>query len=282
MINVSVIIPMYNARQYIAQTIESLLAQTYPQKKYEIIIVDNDSNDGSFEIASQYPVRLLTEKKIGAYAARNTGIAAANGRIIAFTDSDCIPRPDWIESIEKELSMKNTQIVLGHRRAIRDQLFINLIEKYEDTKHQYIFSSDHKELYYGHTNNMGVWRNLFKIIGKFPEINRGSDSIFVRQVVEHFGCDSVRYCRNIEVIHAEMLSIFTYYLKMAKYAFYRQRHYQVTNTTTIYNWDRWQIFCATRGHYSLTAFQSLTLFMLLTGGLFAWNIGNFFGIFHRS
>ena len=273
---------MYNARQYIAQTIESLLAQTYPQKKYEIIIVDNDSNDGSFEIASQYPVRLLTEKKIGAYAARNTGIAAANGRIIAFTDSDCIPRPDWIESIEKELSMKNTQIVLGHRRAIRDQLFINLIEKYEDTKHQYIFSSDHKELYYGHTNNMGVWRNLFKIIGKFPEINRGSDSIFVRQVVEHFGCDSVRYCRNIEVIHAEMLSIFTYYLKMAKYAFYRQRHYQVTNTTTIYNWDRWQIFCATRGHYSLTAFQSLTLFMLLTGGLFAWNIGNFFGIFHRS
>ncbi|KPA11126.1 glycosyltransferase [Candidatus Magnetomorum sp. HK-1] len=281
MINVSVIIPMYNARKYIAQTIESLITQTYPNEKYEIIIVDNGSNDGSLEIASKYPVRLLTEKKSGAYAARNTGIAAALGNIIAFTDADCIPKPDWIELIVKELSISNTQVVLGYRRAVRDQLFINLLEKYEDSKHQYVFSSDHKELYYAHTNNMGVRSSLFKKIGKFPEINRGGDSIFVRQVVDHFGCDSVRYCKDIEIIHAEIWSIFTYYSKMAKYAYYRQRHYQITNTKTIYNRDRWQIFLATRHHYSLTAFQSLILLLLLFGGLLAWNVGDFMGLLHR-
>src|SRR3990170_3006911 len=95
---ISVIVPVYNDAQRIGKCIESLLQQTYPHEKYEVIIIDNGSTDETREVIKKYPVKLLIEDKIqSSYAARNKGIKNAKGEVIAFTDSDCIPGNDWIE-----------------------------------------------------------------------------------------------------------------------------------------------------------------------------------------
>ncbi|PKM91652.1 hypothetical protein CVU82_00365 [Candidatus Falkowbacteria bacterium HGW-Falkowbacteria-1] len=94
---VSVVVPVFNDEKRIGKCIESLISQSYPKDKYEIIIVDNNSNDGTVEIVKKYPVKILHENNIqSSYAARNLGIKNSKGEIIAFTDSDCIADKNWI------------------------------------------------------------------------------------------------------------------------------------------------------------------------------------------
>jgi hypothetical protein len=91
-IDVSVVVPFYNAERSVEDCIAALRAQTLAPPRYEIIMVDNNSTDGSADLVRKYPdVRLLSEEKQGSYAARNRGVAAARGAIVAFTDADCRP-----------------------------------------------------------------------------------------------------------------------------------------------------------------------------------------------
>lgn len=97
---VSVVVPVKNGAQTIGACIEALLAQSHPRELTEILIVDNGSTDATREIVSRYPVTLLSETAIAtSYAARNRGIVEARGEIIALTDADCFPAPDWIAQL---------------------------------------------------------------------------------------------------------------------------------------------------------------------------------------
>jgi glycosyltransferase involved in cell wall biosynthesis len=89
---VSVVIPCFNAERYIAATIQSVVAQAWPN--LEIIVVDDGSSDGSAELIERtFPeVRLIRQANQGVAVARNTGIAQAQGEWIAFLDADDI----WI------------------------------------------------------------------------------------------------------------------------------------------------------------------------------------------
>ena len=94
---VSVIVPVYNDERRIAGCVEALLAQTYPRDRYEVIVVDNGSTDATRAVVGRYPVTLLSETATrGSYAARNAGLRHARGEILAFTDSDCTPAPQWL------------------------------------------------------------------------------------------------------------------------------------------------------------------------------------------
>jgi cellulose synthase/poly-beta-1,6-N-acetylglucosamine synthase-like glycosyltransferase len=96
---VSIVVPVYNGAQHIAPCIENLLALDYPEEKREIIIVDNGSTDRTAEIASSYPVRLLSENRRGVACARNTGWRAAQFDLIAFTDCDCCAEKNWLSAL---------------------------------------------------------------------------------------------------------------------------------------------------------------------------------------
>lgn len=98
---VSIITPNYNCARFIAQTIESVLAQTHTD--WEMLIVDDCSTDGSYEIALEYAARdprikvMRNERNSGAAVSRNRALDAAQGEYIAFLDSDDLWEPCKLE-----------------------------------------------------------------------------------------------------------------------------------------------------------------------------------------
>jgi len=99
--DVSVVIPVLGDAERLALCLDALDRQTLPAARFEVIVVDN-ARDGDAAIAAVVAAhapraRLLHEPRPGSYAARNRGIADARGAIVAFTDADCVPRPDWLE-----------------------------------------------------------------------------------------------------------------------------------------------------------------------------------------
>ncbi len=96
----SVIIPVKDRRALLAQALDGLAAQTFTD--FEVIVVDDGSTDGSAQVADDRvvrgrPVRVLDGGGRGAVAARLLGAEAAEGEVLAFTDSDCLPSPRWLE-----------------------------------------------------------------------------------------------------------------------------------------------------------------------------------------
>ncbi len=95
---VTVVVPAFNEEENIARKIEDLLALDYPADKLEVLIVDNSSTDRTLEIASSYPVRVLTSPR-GKINAINVGIHNANSEIIVETDADTLLEPDAVKSL---------------------------------------------------------------------------------------------------------------------------------------------------------------------------------------
>jgi glycosyltransferase involved in cell wall biosynthesis len=97
---VSIIVPVYNGSRTIDALLSSLLALDYLADRHEILIVDNKSTDDTRERIRRYPVTLLEEAEIqSGFAARNRGIEAAKGEILAFTDADCVVEPTWLKRL---------------------------------------------------------------------------------------------------------------------------------------------------------------------------------------
>src|SRR5436190_6903506 len=98
---VSVIVPVRNRRDLLADLLAGLGQQTYTN--FEAIVVDDGSTDGADELAADTTiagrrVRLLRANGAGAVAARLLGVAESRAEILAFTDSDCVPSPGWLQA----------------------------------------------------------------------------------------------------------------------------------------------------------------------------------------
>jgi glycosyltransferase involved in cell wall biosynthesis len=163
---VSVVVPVYNGAATIATCIEALLAQTYPSQLTEIIVVDNNSTDGTPDLVSRYPVTLLHERAIQtSYAARNRGIEHARGELVALTDADCTPRPDWLSRLIEPFSNGEVGAVLG---VVADSPPQSLVEEFTG-RVQPFSHPDRKGLKSLITGNVAIRRSAFAIIGLFEE-----------------------------------------------------------------------------------------------------------------
>ncbi len=114
--SVSVIIPVWNGQATIGKCLRAIEAQTYPAELTQVLVIDNGSTDDTTSIIRSFPgCMLLSETAPGSYAARNLGLRHASGDIIAFTDADCIPDPEWLERIVEALAQKPRAGVIAGR-----------------------------------------------------------------------------------------------------------------------------------------------------------------------
>lgn len=121
---VSIVIPLYNAENYIEETLLSIVNQTY--SNYEVIVVDNASTDSSLDIVNKIAERLnnitvisCSSNSGGPAKPRNLGIEATNGKYVAFLDSDDVWYPDKLEK-QVDIMNKSTCDFVGSRMTAVD------------------------------------------------------------------------------------------------------------------------------------------------------------------
>ncbi len=116
---VSVVVCSYNGGRTLAECLRSLRAVNYPD--YEVIVVDDGSTDDTRHIVGTFPwVRAIHQTNQGLSVARNVGLQAATGSIIAYTDSDCFVDADWLTYIVAELEHSGAAAVGGPNLSPED------------------------------------------------------------------------------------------------------------------------------------------------------------------
>jgi glycosyltransferase involved in cell wall biosynthesis len=174
---ISIIVPVYNGETTIGACLESLLQQNYPEKAYEIIVVENGSTDRTTEVVEKYPVRLFHSAERGPAAARNLGISKSDANIVAFTDADCIADPEWLSNLVRPYEDPQTGgvggIILAYRHAEQ-----TIVEQFSD-RHSPLdnfISGKHEFLPHLYTANASYRRTLLQQIGGFnPRLMTAED-----------------------------------------------------------------------------------------------------------
>ena len=121
-IEISVIVPAYNAATTLDSCLGSLVHQSVPRENYEIIVVDDGSTDMTSNVAKRFDVNYVFQPNQGPAAARNNGARMAQGDFILFTDSDCLPEYIWIEEMVRPFVDPEVVAVKGAYRTRQREL----------------------------------------------------------------------------------------------------------------------------------------------------------------
>ncbi|WP_017300828.1 glycosyltransferase [Nodosilinea nodulosa] len=209
---VTVIVPIYNGEADLPELVERLLGQDYPADRVEYLLVDNGSGDRTLQIlqaaaqtaaAQGIRLRALTYSAIqSSYAARNAGIAAAQGEILAFTDADCQPEPGWLAALVQPFADDSIGLVAGEIKALPSR---NWLERYADrqgtlSQHNTL---NHAFLPYGQTANLAVRAEILGTVGCFrPHLTTGGDADLCWRIQQEtdwqlvYAADAVVYHRH--------------------------------------------------------------------------------------
>ena len=117
---ISVVVPTYNEEQNIERCLESLADQTVPRETYEVIVVDGNSKDRTRELAEPLADSVFIQKSKRVGGARNDGVMAASGEVVATTDADCILPRDWVERIGRNFAEREIVQLYGTVYPIED------------------------------------------------------------------------------------------------------------------------------------------------------------------
>ena len=196
MAKISVIIPVYNAQEYLKDCLDSVLNQTF--KDFEVICVNDNSTDESLNILKDYErkdnrLTILTGKGTGAGGARNVGLNSAKGEYLLFLDADDFFDPKMFEEMYNRAVETNSDIVvcdaIKYNTNTNEYLdYCNSFIPAENVEHSVISYKDIPENIFQYYSN-NVWNKLYKhqLISehniKFQEIERSNDIFFVKTAI---------------------------------------------------------------------------------------------------
>lgn len=106
----SVIIPARNEEDNISVCLHSIFANSYPQDRYEVIVIDNGSDDRTVSIAESNGAQVVQIPGVNISALRNHGARMAQGRVLVFMDADCTVAADWLEQASRYLKQKEVSL----------------------------------------------------------------------------------------------------------------------------------------------------------------------------
>jgi len=185
---VSVVVPVYNDPEGVRDTLESLVAQTYPDGSHEVLVVDNGSTDHTPSVVEEFAtaadtVELLVEDRIqGSYAARNRGIRHAEGDIVAFLDADVTVSEGWLEDAVAAMERLDAEYLACDvkLRASGDSLASRYNERSGFPIERYV-----TDFRFAPTCCLLVSRHVFDELGCFDErLVSGGDLEFGNRVAE--------------------------------------------------------------------------------------------------
>ena len=182
MCKISVIIPVYNAEKHLDECLNSIVHQT--MKEIEIICINDGSRDNSASVLRAWQkkderIRLVNQENQGAAAARNAGIAVAEGIYVFFVDSDdYLPSKDVLENLYRKAVEEEVAVCGGSLLRVREN------GEFYFSKH-YVFEKDETKLYTDYQFDLGFWRFLYsrellltqKIV--FPPYRNFEDPVFM-------------------------------------------------------------------------------------------------------
>lgn len=165
----SVVIPTFGRPEKLRQTIEALGRQDC--RDFEVVVVDDGSPQPvtreSLPLSDRFRLRVLRQENSGPAAARNFGARQASGRILLFTDDDCLPCPAWVSTLSSEVASHPTALVgsltfnglPGNKWSATSQLIIDLVYDH--------FNRDADNAYFLASNNLACGKDLFLETGGF-------------------------------------------------------------------------------------------------------------------
>ncbi len=183
---VSVVVPVYNRSHLIKECMDALLQQD-AKFKYEIVLVDDKSTDDTlkvlYEWKKRYPLTIVVvekEQNAGQWKARNLGVEKASGKIIVFTDSDVVVRPDWLAKLTKPLREDGEEASQGYSTGETKNVWQKLIQ---ETYDQFVAGMVKNGYSTGYdTRNSAVLRDVFLRLKGF-ETRHAEDADFGAKLV---------------------------------------------------------------------------------------------------
>lgn len=163
---ISVIIPHFNDLEGLHLCLQRLAQQTLDRTQFEVIVADNNSAIGIAAVRAVVGDLAIVVPAVeqGAAAARNAGVAAAQGEILAFIDSDCRPRVDWLEQGSQAIA--TAEVVGGCMVVQTEGDRLRPVEAFEAV---FAFNNEAyvKQKGFSVTANLFVWRSIFEAVGGF-------------------------------------------------------------------------------------------------------------------
>jgi glycosyltransferase involved in cell wall biosynthesis len=199
--DISVVVPVYNHWNLVPILLDCLNSQSLDQQRFEVLLVDNGSDWIPRDLALPSWVRLLHCATPGSYAARNEAIRNARGRLLAFTDADCQPSPEWLTNgtgCFESISETNKIVAGGVAVVPQDWNNMTACEIYD------VALGLPQARYVRHgvavTANLFVPAKIFERVGLFNQKHfSGGDTELVRRAVRQ-GV-ALQYCAEAAISH---------------------------------------------------------------------------------
>jgi O-antigen biosynthesis protein len=211
---ISVVLCSYNGQRYIEESLSALGRLNYPD--YEVIVVDDGSTDATAEIAARHPVRLIRTENRGLSSARNTGLSAATGEIVAYIDDDAYPDPDWLMRLAMAFREGEYAGVGGPNIAPPGESFIAQCVAHAPGGPIHVLLSD-REAEHIPGCNMAFRKAQLEQIGGFdPQFRVAGDDVDVCWRVQAQGW-KLGFCPSATVFHHRRTTMRAYWKQQVGY-----------------------------------------------------------------
>lgn len=226
---ISIIVPVYNAEEYLEDCINSIVKQTY--ENIEIIVIDNQSSDSSLQIINKFMkvdsrIKLLYCDVQGPSATRNVGIKNAIGEYIMFVDSDDTIEYNSIESIVFKINQYEPNIVLFGFDIIDNNKLVSSVENFTITD-GYYFGENYKKIFYNMVmSNRGNYVPSYVYLRAIKKTLLVNNNVYFDELVKR--SEDFQFLVKVHSLSNDMYCMYS-----EKYYHYRIVSTSITHTFTV-------------------------------------------------